>query len=130
MASHRVIVTGGCGFLGQMLARSIIKRGRLVAHTANGEQEVAVSSVVLTDTTKPDTLLFPDLAAHSSIELGDVSDAAFCRSLFADTDGGSVSVFHTAQLHATHASGGARRIPSERASARAHRRGRSRHCRR
>ena len=94
MASHRVIVTGGCGFLGQMLARSIIKRGRLVAHTANGEQEVAVSSVVLTDTTKPDTLLFPDLAAHSSIELGDVSDAAFCRSLFADTDGGSVSVFH------------------------------------
>ena len=94
MASHRVIVTGGCGFLGQMLARSIIKRGRLVAHTANGEQEAAVSSVVLTDTTKPDTLLFPDLAAHSSIELGDVSDAAFCRSLFADTDGGSVSVFH------------------------------------
>ena len=62
MASHRVIVTGGCGFLGQMLARSIIKRGRLVAHTANGEQEVAVSSVVLTDTTKPDALLFARLA--------------------------------------------------------------------
>ena len=31
-AIMRVVITGGCGFLGQTLARAILRRGQLVSH--------------------------------------------------------------------------------------------------
>ena len=85
-SAMRVIITGGCGFIGQMLGRDILRRGRLLAHARGGGEALApVRELVLADVARPPSgLLFPELeAAPARVALGDVGDAAFCRSLFA-----------------------------------------------
>jgi len=89
----RVIITGGCGFIGQMLARSVLRRGSLVTHAAGGEVTAAVSELYLADVSAPPALMFKELEADPvSVKLGSVADLSFCESLFAGAT--SVSVFH------------------------------------
>jgi nucleoside-diphosphate-sugar epimerase len=89
----RVIITGGCGFIGQLLARSILRRGKLLTHDrAGGESAVAVNDVILADVARPEKLLFDELS-QAKILLGDVSDATYCRSLFVGAQW-PVSIFH------------------------------------
>ena len=89
----RVIITGGTGFIGQLVARDIARRGSLQTHqVAGGEGETKVTEIVLADVTRPAKLMFDELSA-ARVVVGDVADAAFCRSLFEGvTD--AVSVFH------------------------------------
>ena len=87
----RVIITGGCGFLGQMLARSIVRRGTLTTHllaaggggggggsggAANGgEGAMPVSEVLLADVARPERLMFNELESQQSrVVLGSVAE--------------------------------------------------------
>ena len=58
----RVVITGGTGFLGQLLARSILKRGQLLTHAA-GAKELAmpVKEVLLADVVQPPKMLFDEV---------------------------------------------------------------------
>lgn len=76
----RVIITGGTGFLGQLLGRALLQRA-------------AVKEVVLADVARPVKWVFDDLERRARIEIGDVADGSFCRGLFAEASG-PVSVFH------------------------------------
>ena len=92
----RVIVTGGTGFIGQLVARAILQKGALRVHRPSGiEAEAEVSEVVLVDVSRPPQLMFAELEDSSActVRLGDVSDPLFCRSLFEGAKG-AVSVFH------------------------------------
>ena len=92
----RVIITGGTGFIGQLVARAILQKGSLLVHQASGgEVEAAVSEIVLADVGRPAQLMFAELEDSSTctVRLGDISDPSFCRSLFEGVDG-PVSIFH------------------------------------
>jgi hypothetical protein len=91
----RVVITGGCGFLGQMLAGHILEKGSLVTHRPDGtESHVAVTQIILADVARPPKLLLAALEAATmvSVVLGDVSDATFCQSLCVGAD--ALSIFH------------------------------------
>ena len=89
----RVIITGGTGFIGQLVARDIARRGALQTHQAAGvEGETKVTEIVLADVARPEKLMFEELSA-ARVVVGDVANAAFCRSLFEGVTG-AVSVFH------------------------------------
>ena len=94
----RVVITGGCGFLGQLLARAILQRDQLTVHTAEGEVERPLGEIVLADVAAPPSLLFDELeAARGSklrVVLGSVADRAFCDRLFEGENVESISVFH------------------------------------
>ena len=92
----RVIITGGTGFIGQLVARAILRRGSLLVHQPSGiEAEAEVSEVVLADVGRPPQLMFAELEDSSActVRLGDISDPLFCRSLFEGAKG-PVSLFH------------------------------------
>lgn len=91
----RVVITGGTGFLGQNLARAILRRGQLLTHAVSGaEITVPVREVLLADVVRPPKLLFDELSTSAEIVTGDLSDEGYCRALFAGADGGPLSVFH------------------------------------
>eukprot|EP00964_Phaeocystis_antarctica_P071742 scaffold43823_cov57-Phaeocystis_antarctica.AAC.1 len=92
----RVIITGGTGFIGQLVARAILQKGTLLVHQPSGDEaEAEVSEVVLADVARPPQLMFAELEDSSActVRLGDISDPLFCRSLFEGAQG-PVSVFH------------------------------------
>ena len=84
----RVVITGGCGFLGQSVARAVLRRG----HLSGAAGPSAVAEVLLADVARPPKLLFDELEEGAQVVMGDVSEASFCRSLFACAK--PVSVFH------------------------------------
>ena len=86
----RVIITGGTGFLGQLLARSILRRGSLLTSAGSSSP---VREILLADVTRPAHFLFDELSEKTRLVVGDVADESYCRSLFAGADG-PVSVFH------------------------------------
>ncbi|EJK58364.1 hypothetical protein THAOC_21521 [Thalassiosira oceanica] len=101
----RVVITGGSGFLGQVLAREVLARGRL--RSGPDDAPVAVTRLVLADLAEPRYLFdLPSLAASSGVRLsvmtGDVSDASYCASLVApggeggegEGDDDALSIFH------------------------------------
>ena len=92
----RVIITGGCGFLGQCLARELLKRGSLKSSVAAGGAS-KLTGIVLADISRPDAFVVAGLAddPRVTVRLGDVADRAFVESLFASGgEDGEVSVFH------------------------------------
>ena len=96
----RVVITGGAGFLGQSLARSLVRRGALLTHRHDGQESTAkIQSIVLADVHRPERLLFEaellDGAGgvDTSVAVGDVADRAFCDALVGD-GAGPLSVFH------------------------------------
>ena len=90
----RVVITGGCGFLGQLLGREILRRGRLTTHAITGaETSAAVKEVLLADALQPAQMLFNSLKSDAQVVIGDVADAGYCKALVSGADG-PVSVFH------------------------------------
>ena len=98
----KVVITGGGGFLAQSLARSLVRRGTLLSHQANGaEATTKIKRIVLADVVRPEPMLFESELMDSAtsgivttVALGDVGDAAFCRSLVECGADEALSVFH------------------------------------
>jgi nucleoside-diphosphate-sugar epimerase len=89
----RVVITGGAGFLGQSLARSLVRRGALLTHGHDGQESTAkIQSIVLADVHRPE-LLDGAGGVDTSVAVGDVADRAFCDALVGD-GAGPLSVFH------------------------------------
>jgi nucleoside-diphosphate-sugar epimerase len=84
----KVVVTGGGGFLGLRLARTLLARGKLTA--AGSEREI--SKIVLLDGAYP-----PQMPKDSRLEVvtGDISDAATVARVVTPDTG---SVFHLAAV--------------------------------
>ena len=90
---HRVVITGGTGFLGQLLGREIGRLGSLLSHTHGGAESFApVSEILLADVAKPSRMLFKDMPL-TDVVVGDLADAGYCRALVSGTDG-PISIFH------------------------------------
>ena len=100
--AHRVVITGGTGFLGQLTARAILRRGSLLAHAASGKEVPArVTEVVLADIVRPPQLMF-NLEQDSSVSvaIGSVVDKPFSDSLISGAT--SLSVFHLGAIMSGH----------------------------
>lgn len=82
----RVLITGGCGYVGQWLARYLLDQGSLT--TAHGP--TAIDEIVLFDAVAPQQLL-PQLADQVIIEIGDLSKQELPSGEFA-------SIFHLASI--------------------------------
>jgi D-erythronate 2-dehydrogenase len=89
-ASMRVVITGGSGFLGGMLARALLARGTLTGPT--GAQE-PIDSIALLDAVGPAA----EADVHPSVVsvTGDIGDGDLVRSV---VDRDDVSVFHLASM--------------------------------
>jgi D-erythronate 2-dehydrogenase len=86
----KVVVTGGCGFLGQQLTRSLLRRGSLTG--PSGGQE-GIDSLVLFDTAPPTGAELDDKRVE--VVLGDITDRGTIFSLCNRDD---LSVFHLASV--------------------------------
>lgn len=92
----KVLVTGGGGFLGRLLAGRLLERGALTGPSGRAE---AIDSLVLLDVAHPP--MGPDLAGGADpgggrvrLVTGDVTDGTLVRSLV----DGETSVFHLASM--------------------------------
>ena len=97
----KVIITGGGGFLGQVLAKEILSTPRLRSESSN--EPVVVAELILADIIEPKEYLFDlhSLAAANNVDLhfqvGDVSELDYCMSLIGfprDQDDAALSIFH------------------------------------
>jgi nucleoside-diphosphate-sugar epimerase len=86
----RVVITGGSGFLGQMLTRRLLDRAALTGPSGDPEP---IDSIVLFDAVAPPEHAPADARVESVV--GDISDAVLVRSL---VDRDEVSVFHLASM--------------------------------
>ncbi|KAL7462017.1 hypothetical protein ACHAXS_002416 [Conticribra weissflogii] len=95
----KVVITGGGGFLGQVLAKEILLRKSL---RSGSSPNTPVTQIILADIAQPPTLLFDlfSLAETSGIQLqfqiGDVSDLNYCKSIVGTptAEENALSVFH------------------------------------
>jgi nucleoside-diphosphate-sugar epimerase len=87
----RVVITGGTGFLGLLLAQRLIARGTLTGASGRAEP---VEEIILFDVARP-PVLPGGFDGRVEIVLGDIADPARLRALIA---GDSVSVFHLASV--------------------------------
>ena len=84
----KVIITGGGGFIGQVLAKEILSRG--VLRSEDGL--VRVTEIVLCDIVPPkEPLVVSELV---SVSVGDVSDKSYCESLVLGDSSEGLAVFH------------------------------------
>jgi nucleoside-diphosphate-sugar epimerase len=86
----RVVITGGCGFLGRRLALRLLERGGLAGPDGG---EAAIDELVLFDNAPPALPLPAD--PRLRLVTGDIADAATVRHLIAP---GTNSVFHLAAI--------------------------------
>lgn len=78
----KVVITGGCGFVGQCLAREILRRGSLIGPKGKAE----VDSIVLADIARPAQWVSSDLDdPRIKVEVCDVTNPETARNLI-DTD--------------------------------------------
>jgi D-erythronate 2-dehydrogenase len=85
----KVVVTGGAGFLGQMLIRALCERGRL---TRSDGAQYAIEQIVSIDQAQTGRLFVDDRVGYV---VGDIGNAQFLSHVLArDTD----SVFHLAAV--------------------------------
>lgn len=87
----KVVITGGTGFIGRMLARAILDRGSLTG--PSGAQE-EVDAVTLFDAVAPPAPL-EGLDDRAEIVIGDISDRDLVAGL---VDRDDISVFHLASV--------------------------------
>jgi len=87
----KVIITGGSGFIGRMLARRLINLGKL---TGPGGTLEAIDEVVLFDVAPPVPPL-GELEGRVKVTVGDISDR---DTVFGLVDCDDVSVFHLASV--------------------------------
>ncbi len=87
----KVVITGGAGFIGQMLARRLLEKGTLIG--ASGQPEV-IDQIVVSDFYLPEAR--PDgLEGRVTIASGDISDPATINVL---VDRDDIAVFHFASV--------------------------------
>ncbi len=87
----KVVITGGTGFIGRMLARAILERGTLTG--PSGAQE-EVDAITLFDAVEP-TVPLEGLDERAKIVIGDISDRDLVTALI---DRDDISVFHLASV--------------------------------
>jgi nucleoside-diphosphate-sugar epimerase len=87
----KVVITGGTGFIGRMLARAILARGSLSG--PSGAQE-EVDAITLFDAVEPPAPL-EGLDGRAKVVIGDISDQNLVAGLI---DRDDVSVFHLASV--------------------------------
>ena len=87
----KVVITGGTGFIGRMLARAILERGTLTG--PSGAQE-EVDAITLFDAVEPPAPI-EGLDARAKIVIGEISDTDLVASL---VDRDDISVFHLASV--------------------------------
>ena len=87
----KVVITGGTGFIGRMLARSILARGSLTG--PSGAQE-EVDAITLFDAVEPPAPL-EGLDGRAKVVIGDIADKDLVFGLL---DRDDVSVFHLASV--------------------------------
>ena len=86
----KVVITGGCGFLGQQLARSLLVRGSLTGPSGNQEE---IGSLLLFDAAPPSGPGLDD--KRVDVVLGDITDRG---TVFSLCDRDDLSVFHMASV--------------------------------
>ena len=87
----KVVITGGTGFIGRMLARAILKRGAL---TGPGGGQEEIDAITLFDAFAPPAPI-EGLDDRVNIVVGDISDTDRVASL---VDRDDISVFHLASV--------------------------------
>ena len=87
----KVLITGGCGFLGQMIAKAILARGELRGPDGNVAE---VDSIQLFDQLAPVTP-FDWADSRVTTAAGDISDKETVSAL---VDRDDISVFHLASV--------------------------------
>ena len=87
----KVVITGGTGFIGRMLARAILDRGALTG--PSGAQE-EIDAVTLFDAVEP-TVPLEGLDDRAEIAIGDISNKDLVAGL---VDRDDISVFHLASM--------------------------------
>ena len=87
----KVVITGGTGFIGSMLARRILERGELTGPSGRPE---AVDEMVLFDAVEPAAPI-PGLDERARVVAGDIADRSLVASL---VDRDDLSVFHLASV--------------------------------
>jgi len=87
----KVVITGGGGFLGQVLARRLLAGGELMGTSKSPE---TIDEMVLFDSKIPPKML-PGLDRRAEVVTGDVADAGRLREV---VDCDDISVFHLASM--------------------------------
>ena len=84
----KILITGGSGFLGQLLARKLLERGTLV--DANGDRQ-PITELVLVDVAQPGWMGDARIRAVT----GDIADRALLESII---DADTAAIFHLAAI--------------------------------
>ena len=87
----KVVITGGTGFIGRMLAKRILELGQLTGPSGEPEE---VEEILLFDAVAPAGPL-PGLDERARVETGDISDRDLVFGLI---DRDDISVFHLASV--------------------------------
>jgi nucleoside-diphosphate-sugar epimerase len=86
----KIVITGGAGFLGRRLARTLLQRSKLIG--PSGAEE-AIDTVVVLDTVVPEPPMATD--ARLQVATGDITDGATLSRVI---DERTTSVFHFAAV--------------------------------